>query len=165
MVINISSGTGEASTLLSSFDAALNNAGVYNYNLIPLSSVIPPRTQIKIIDRYESPEEEYGHKLFCVIAHERSNEIGKFIAAAVGWYQVEDGRGVFVEHHIIGETREAVESEINQRIHNSLRDLCDFRKYEFISERIGSKIEISEVTENPACVLVIAVYESEGWKA
>lgn len=165
MTINISSGTGEASTLLSSFDAALKDAGVYNYNIIPLSSVIPPHAQIEVIDRYETPEEDYGHRLYCVIAHERSSEIGKFVAAAVGWYQIGDNRGVFVEHHTVGDTHFAVESEIKYRIHNSLRDLCEFRNYEFDPEKIGSKIEIAEVTEKPACALVVAVYESQGWNS
>lgn len=39
--ICLSSGTGEGPTPLAAFDAALPDAGVANYNLLCLSSVIP----------------------------------------------------------------------------------------------------------------------------
>ena len=42
MKIRLSSGRGEGPTPLAAFDAALLDAGVSNYNLLPLSSVIPP---------------------------------------------------------------------------------------------------------------------------
>jgi arginine decarboxylase len=42
MQIHVSSGRGEGPTPLAAFDAALRDAGVSNYNLIALSSVIPP---------------------------------------------------------------------------------------------------------------------------
>ncbi len=120
MVISIVKGAGEASTPLSAFDGALKDAGVYNYNLITLSSVIPPNSEVKKIDRFETPENEWGHKLYCVMAEERSDRTGKFIAAGVGWYQLEDNRGLFVEHHIIGDTKPVVDNTIRLRIKNSL---------------------------------------------
>jgi arginine decarboxylase len=39
--IQVTTGTGEGPTPLAAFDAALLDAGVANYNLILLSSVIP----------------------------------------------------------------------------------------------------------------------------
>ncbi len=164
MVIKVVSGAGEASTTLSAFDSALKDAGVYNYNLIRLSSVIPPGTKVKKIDRFETPENEWGYKLYCVMAEERSNETGKYIGAGIGWYQLEDGRGVFVEHHLLGDTRTAVESEMHFRIKNSLNDLCKFRNIKFEEKKMHHAVVISQVKAHPASVLVLAVYKSEGWK-
>lgn len=164
MNIKVVKGTGIGSTALSAFDGALKDAGVYNYNLIALSSVIPPHSKIEKSNTFETPEGEWGHKLYVVIAEERSNEAGKFIAAGVGWYQLEDGRGMFVEHHLVGDTQIAVESEIHFRIKNSLMDLCKFRDIEFEDEKLNMEVSISQVKSQPASVLVIAVYQSEGWR-
>lgn len=164
MVIKVVKGAGEASTPLSAFDAALKEAGVYNYNLITLSSVIPPGSKVEKADKFETPESEWGHRLYCVMAEERSNEAGKYIAAGIGWYQDKDGRGLFVEHHLIGDTRLAIESEIFFRIKSSLMDLCKFRDIKFDSKNMKSEISIDKVKSSPASVLVMAVYQSEGWK-
>jgi pyruvoyl-dependent arginine decarboxylase len=48
MKIKIASGVGTGPTTLAAFDAALNHAGVANYNIIKLSSVIPPKTTIEV---------------------------------------------------------------------------------------------------------------------
>lgn len=164
MEIKIVKGAGEASTPLSAFDAALKDAGVYNYNLIALSSVIPPGSKVEKVNNIQTPDGEWGHKLYVVMAEERSNETGKFIAAGVGWYQLEDGRGLFVEHHLIGDTRLAVESELNFRIKNSLMDLCKFRDIKFEDDNLKYEVSIDQVKSYPASVLVIAIYQSEGWR-
>lgn len=165
MVIKVVKGTGEASTPLSAFDAALKDAGVYNYNLITLSSVIPPKSKVIKTDKFETPDSEWGHKLYCVMAEERSNEAGKHIAAGVGWYQLDDDRGLFVEHHLIGDTRLSVESELYFRIKNSLMDLCKFRNITWQAKRMKYEVSIDKVKSKPSSVLVIAIYESEGWKS
>ncbi len=43
MKIHIGTSIGTGETELSAFDTALYNAGIANYNLLYLSSVIPPR--------------------------------------------------------------------------------------------------------------------------
>lgn len=164
MDIKIVCGIGSGRTTLSAFDSALKDAGVYNYNLIILSSIIPPNSVISKVRRYETPPEEYGYKLYVIKAEIRSEEAGKFIAAGLGWYQLEDGRGMFVEHEIKGETRIAVESEINLRIKNSLKDLAKFRGIKFVESKIHSAISLTHIKDSPTCVLAIAVYQSEGWE-
>ena len=44
--IRLSTGVGVADTSLAAFDAALYEAGIGNFNLLPLSSVIPPGADI-----------------------------------------------------------------------------------------------------------------------
>ncbi len=163
MQIQIVTSTGEGKTLLSAFDNALQNAGVSNYNLIILSSIIPPNSTITRKKAYTTPPEEFGHRLYVVRAEMRSNEVGKFIAAGVGWYQLEDGRGFFVEHELVGDTKVAVEFDIESRIRNSLSDMCAFRHVRFVKEKVQTAVAIKQVMDHPACALAIAVYRSEPW--
>ena len=162
--IKIVESAGEGSTLLSAFDNALQNAGVSNYNLIRLSSIIPPNSKVTKIPHYQTPPAEFGYKLYNVMAEMRSSEAGKYLAAGIGWYQLDDNRGFFVEHELIGETNIAVKSEIDQRIRNSLRDMCKFRKIEFNNKSVKTAISIVKVKNKPACALVLAVYKSESWE-
>src|SRR3989338_7663191 len=163
MKIFVVTGTGTGKTSLSAFDSALKNAGVYNYNLITLSSIIPPKSKIVTIDKYRTDVKQYGDRLYVVKAEMRSQQVGKFISAGIGWYQYDDGRGVLVEHEEIGETKVAVESEINFKIVSSLHDLCRHRKIKFHDKDFKQKIIISQVIDQPCCVLVLAVFQSQKW--
>lgn len=164
MNIYIVSSFGEGSTLLSAFDSALYNAGVSNYNLLVLSSIIPPGSVIQKIKKFNTPPEEFGHKLYVVRAEMRSNEAKKFLAAGVGWYLLEDGKGLFVEHELISDSRQAAKSDLEMLITNSLRDLCQNRNISFKVENVQLQSSIAQVKDKPMCVMVIAVYQSESWK-
>lgn len=164
VIIRVVSSKGEGQTELSAFDAALNNAGVSNYNLIVLSSVIPPGSIIKPSKKYQTPPEQFGHKLYVVRAEIRSKQTGQFLAAGVGWYQLQDGRGLFVEHELIANTKQTAKTDLELLITNSLSDLCDFRSIPFDPTNIQMKTSIVQVKEKPTCAMVIAVYKSEGWE-
>lgn len=164
MEIFVVRGVGVGKTTLSAFDAALKGAGVYNYNLITLSSIIPPNSKVRSVRRFQTSPQDYGHKLYVVKAEIRSYEVGKYIAAGLGWYQAEDGKGVFVEHEIIGDTKVAVESEIEWRIKNSLKDLCNSRNFKFSEKNIKMVLSIAQIEHHPSSVLVIAVYQAESWE-
>ena len=164
MNIIISSGKGLGKTLLSAFDSALFDAGISNYNLLVLSSIIPPNAIIKQ-QKYKTPEEAYGDRLYVVMSHNRSRESGRYIGAAVGWCQEEDGRGVFVEHHFTENSEEAVRSQLEDEVKKSLSDLCHLRGYSFTPKKMNIKMSVAKVTDTPACVLVVAVYQSQSWDA
>jgi len=53
MEINIVWGKSEGKTLISSFDKALIEAGIHNFNLIPLSSVIPQGATVRDVGTYK----------------------------------------------------------------------------------------------------------------
>lgn len=165
MKITVVKGTGQGRTLLSSFDSALRDAGVYNYNLIPLSSVIPPQSEIVRGEQYQSPDSEYGDRLYLVKAEMRGDEIFKYVGAGVGWYQYgDDKRGLFVEHEIKAETEEAVQSELVRLITTSLQDLCEFRNIPYVEGQMGMEINIAQITDKPTTVIVLAVYQSQPWE-
>lgn len=163
MNIIISSGKGIGKTLLSAFDGALFDAGVSNYNLLVLSSIIPPGCVIKQ-QKFKTPDAEYGHKLYVVMSEKRSRESGRYIGAAVGWCQETDGRGVFVEHHIIENSEDAARSQLEDEVKKSLSDLCHLRGYTFSKDKMNLKMSVMKVTDTPACALVVAVYQSESWE-
>src|SRR5687768_4646380 len=48
--ISIRSGSGTGRTLLSAFDNALQRAGVADFNLVTLSSIIPPGSRIRSVN-------------------------------------------------------------------------------------------------------------------
>ena len=164
MNIYVVSAIGEGKTVLSAFDNALQKAGVYNYNLITLSSIIPPGSRIITTTQYSTPVEEFGYKLYVIKAEMRSQKKGEYICSGIGWYGLKDGRGFFVEHELKGKRKNQVQSEIHDRIMYSLEDLCTFRGVPFRKNHVKSSTAITCVKDYPSCALVLAVYQSEGWK-
>lgn len=165
MKITITSGSGIGDTSLSAFDNALKSAGVLNYNLIKLSSVIPPNTEI-VVGKYKSPENEFGDRLYVVCAEERTDLVGRTIAAGIGWYQWGDNRGVFAEHHDIIEALDEKEAEknVSTRLETTVRNLCEHRGIPFKRSKMGLLVSSKEVNTKPTCTLVIAVYKSTSWE-
>jgi arginine decarboxylase len=155
MLIKITSAVGSGPTELGAFDAALRNAGIENYNLIPLSSVIPGGAVLERT-RFSTPPDEYGDRLYVVIARHEATQLGAEAWAGLGWTQEpESGRGLFVELH--GTSKRSVDCAIE----STLDSMKEGRPYEY------GKNE-SEVTGivcegDPVCALVIAVYASEPW--
>ncbi len=155
MKIIITSGTGTGPTPLAAFDAALFAAGVANYNLIPLSSIIPPGSIVKR-GRFTKPADEYGRRLYVVMAARKETHPGKHAWAGLGWTQLKaDGRGLFVEQS--GSSRK----EVKTAIHATLEAMIATRGISFGTphmQSVGVKCE-----GQPVCALAIAVFKSEGW--
>ncbi len=155
MRITITCGTGEGPTPLAAFDQALLDAGVANYNLIYLSSIIPAGGSIERA-RFVTPPDEYGYRLYVVMARHDEQRIGQMAWAGLGWTQeVETGRGLFVELH--GADRLEVEREI----HSTLEAMISTRPLHYGS--IRCEIAGKACTGKPVCAVVLAVYKSEGW--
>lgn len=165
LTIAVIAAVGEGRTQLSAFDAALFQCGIHNYNLIRLSSVIPPAARVLVSHHYEAPPSDYGHKLYAVKADVRSDEPGTALAAGLGWLQTDDGRGLFVEHGIKAKhlTRSEIERNVAEQIVASLTDLAESRRLAFAVDQIHMHVASTRVDTQPACALTVAVYESEGW--
>src|SRR3989344_5396991 len=155
-IIKVTSGKGEGLTELAAFDAALQDAGISNYILIYLSSIIPPGFEAKV-EKPTPNDKEFGHRLYVVMAQESTDKKRSEAWAGLGWVMQESGRGgLFVEHH--GKS----ESEVVKLITDSLNSMKSHRK-----EKYGEiKYEVAgiECKDKPVCALVAAVYQSEGWK-
>ena len=164
MNITIVSSVGHGSTLLSAFDKALINAGIHNYNLIRLSSVIPPHSMIKKADKFEADTKHFGDRLYVVKAETRSDKKGSFLGSGIGWYQLDDGRGFFVEHEGTKNSKVEINDWLRNQINSSLKDLVVNRGLPFDEKKINMELSTAVVTSKPICVLVAAVYKSEEWK-
>lgn len=154
-ILRITSGVGEGDTSLSAFDSALWHASIANYNLIKLSSVIPPFSEIRIESPGPMKETSFGNKLYCVVAEQRETTFGREAWAGLGWVQAKDGRGLFVEHE------GASQAEVMRLIKNSLTSMMKYRKQKF--GKINYQVVGTSCKDKPVCALVAAVYEEQDW--
>jgi len=164
MRIPVVAGVGRGRTLLSAFDAALNECGMPNCNVIRLGTAIPSGASVFEADRTCSSPHEDGDRLYAVMAEYRSERAGRAIAAGIGWYQWLGGRGVIAEHGAEGDSTIEVEAEVLELIYASLRDLCETRGVPFDGMRVAWRLASAEVGVEPAAVVVLAVYGAEPWE-
>lgn len=97
-------GVGTHRDELRSFEAALRDAGIEKYNLVYVSSILPPRC--KIIPKAEGLKElKPGQLVFVVLARCASNESRRLIAASIGCAVPADPEayGYLSEHHAYGQ--------------------------------------------------------------
>ena len=151
-----SSGTGP--TTLAAFDAALIDAGIANFNLLRLSSVIPPDTEVvPALGRATRATGEWGDRLYVVMAEICADRPGREAWAGIGWVQDEEsGKGLFVEHE--GHDERRVRGDIEQ----SLATLVAGRP-EHRFGPVQSVVHGVRCIDDPVCGMVTAVYESEPW--
>lgn len=156
MIIPVTSAVGHGPTELSAFDAALVGAGVADRNLIYLSSVLPPASSVRIVDRVHGTPGGWGDRLYCVMAQERTSIAGEQAWAGIGWGQDASGRGLLVEHHAPDER------SLRHLISNSLDALCRNRGIDLPTR--GLAVAGAECTGEPVCALVVAVFEAAAWR-
>lgn len=153
--ITLARGVGRGPTLLAAFDTALLDAGVANYNLLCLSSVIPPGSTI-VRCRWSTPPHEWGQRLYCVLSQAREDRPGHAVHAGIGWVRDEaGGQGLFVELH--DEDRERLQHDL----HATLATMQANRGVALGA--VHTEIASACCEGEPVCALVIAIYASEPW--
>ena len=153
--IVLAQGLGSGPTALAAFDAALLDAGVANYNLIVLSSVIPPGSAIER-RRWHTPHEDWGRRLYCVLSQLREDRPGHTAHAGIGWVRdPHSGSGLFVELH----------DEQRDRLDGDLRDTLTSMQRQRGIDFGPAHTEIASITcrQQPVCALVIAIYAAAPW--
>ena len=98
-------GIGRGETQLQSFENALRDADIAAYNLVSVSSILPP--YVEIVDKPEGIKLlSYGQILFTVLARNSSNELNRMISSAIGVAVPSDRSkwGYLSEHHSFGQT-------------------------------------------------------------
>lgn len=95
MRIRVLAGAGTGPTELAARDAALCDAGIGNFNLVSLSSVIPPSATVGRVESIPSLGPVAG--LLPVVEAAVTVPPGTAGAAALGWARADDGRGLFYE--------------------------------------------------------------------
>jgi arginine decarboxylase len=153
--IVLARGLGRGPTPLAAFDTALLDAGVANYNLICLSSVIPPGSVIEH-RRWQTPAPAWGQRLYCVMSQMREERPGHGAHAGIGWVRDEDsGRGLFVELH--DDDRDRLERDLHATLVTMQRNRG------VALGPVHTEIASARCDAEPVCALVIAVYASQPW--
>ncbi|UCD85287.1 MAG: arginine decarboxylase, pyruvoyl-dependent [Deltaproteobacteria bacterium] len=101
----LTKGIGRHREKLTSFEMALRNAEIANYNLVRVSSIVPPRC--KIIPKSQGIKHlAKGQIVFCVLSENASNEPHRLIAASIGVAIPKDENihGYLSEHESFGQT-------------------------------------------------------------
>jgi arginine decarboxylase len=151
-------GAGSGPTKLAAFDAALLDAGIANFNLLPLSSVIPAASLVTSDRQSIDPRRQlgaWGDRLYVVMAQQRVDTPGEDAWAGIGWVQDETGRGLFVEHE--GSSEQSVSDDIEA----TLRSVSAARGLRFDAPRM--RIRGITCERDPVCALAAAVFRSESW--
>ncbi len=100
-------GVGRHNSKLGSFERALRDAGIAQFNLVEVSSIFPPNAEI--ISQEEGLKLlKPGQIVFVVLAQNSSNELNRMLSASVGLAIPRDRSkyGYLSEHHSFGETEE-----------------------------------------------------------
>lgn len=97
-------GVGYHKDELQSFEHALRNAGIEKFNLVSISSILPP--ECKIIPTSKGLKAlQTGQIAFLVMARLNTNEPYRLVSAAIGLAQPHDKKqyGYISEHHAYGQ--------------------------------------------------------------
>lgn len=165
------SATASAGTPLAAFHRALVAVGLGHYNLVRLSSVIPPGTEVgagRLSGAQALPpawqgarprdfvDGRRGDRLYCVYAEARVDVPGRQAWAGVGWVQRTDGEGgYFVEHEAT--TPEAVLHGIRTSLADMVAvEAADFEPPQWVLEGVTCEDE-------PVCALVVVPYVAVPW--
>lgn len=153
--IVLARGVGEGPTPLAAFDAALRDAGVANYNLIVLSSVIPPGALVQR-GRWHTPAAAWGQRLYVVLSQMREDRPGHTAHAGIGWVQSADtGAGLFVELHDTDAERLRGDLQATLLAMQAGRGVT--------LGPVHTELVSARCTDRPVCALAIAVYAAEPW--
>jgi len=108
--IRVAWGSGRGPTATASFDAALADANLANYNLVTVSSVVPADATV---ERVETAPDlgPTGDGLYCVLARAtRAPDADDPACAGLGWVRTPSGRGLFYEES--GTDEDTVRAEV-----------------------------------------------------
>lgn len=103
----LTKGVGVDRHRLSSFELALRDAGIQKFNLVHVSSILPP--MCKIVPRKEGLKHlQPGEIVHCVMARNETDEPNRLISASIGVAMPRDRKqyGYLSEQHGFGQTEE-----------------------------------------------------------
>lgn len=147
--IRVAAGIATGPTEMASYDAALAEAGLHNYNLVPVSSVVPADASVEVVEQVPDLGPA-GNRLLVVQSRATTTEPGR-VTAGLGW-ATGPGPGLFYE-----EAAEADPETIRERITQGLAAGRELRDWTFTDEHV----EISSVDATAGAhttAVVIAAY-------
>ena len=151
-MIRVSRGTGSGPTRLAAFDRALQDAGLADYNLIRLSSVIPPNAVVREVTSFDDVAGAHGDAAYCVYADAYASTPGEEAWAGVAWAEHHDntGAGLFVEH---AASSEAI---LRRDLDSTLQAMSISRGGNY--RLVGRVLSSAVCVDHPVCAVVVATY-------
>jgi arginine decarboxylase len=157
LLIRVSMGSGIAPTRLAAFDSALFAAGVAGFNLVRLSSVIPPHAVVRQVTGSDQVQGAMGDVAYCVYAAAYASNPGDQAWAGLAWAvdPEQSGAGLFVEHTA------CAESVVRRDLQATTEAMSRTRgnRYSMAGQTVSSAICV----DHPVCAVVIATYGTAGW--
>jgi arginine decarboxylase len=149
--VRVARGTATGPTAVASYDAALADAGVHNYNLVTVSSVLPEDADVEVVD--DVPDLGPAGGALTVVQARATVEGTGQATAALGWTrEAADGPGVFYEAG-----GEFDRTEARRRIRRGLEHAGEIRDWALS----GSTVEVASVGtdgDSFATAVVVAAY-------
>jgi arginine decarboxylase len=140
--VDIVWGEGEGKTPISAYDCALSKAGIAHFNLISLSSVIPPHSTMRECGTFTG---EGTGKVLPVVQAKAVG--GGHQVAGLGWVHSPEGG-------LLYEASGPSVQTVTQNIRQGLQDMMRRRSWNFSD--ISYKIQ--EADYSMGCALVVAVF-------
>lgn len=155
--IRVVAGTGTGPTAIAAYDAALAAAGVHNYNLVVVSSVIPSGSTVERVDTVPDLG-PVGEKLTVVETHATTavSAGANGACGGLGWTVDDSGRGLFYEAS--GTDTETVYESVAAGLDagRGLRE-WSFVDEQIVTERVEIKPEMRGDKEY-ATAVVLGIY-------
>ncbi|WP_137284476.1 pyruvoyl-dependent arginine decarboxylase [Halorussus salinisoli] len=152
--IRVAWGTGTGPTEMSSYDAALADANLHNYNLVAVSSVIPADAEVEAVGT--APDLGPAGERLTVVEASATRAGPGHVSAALGWTTTEEGPGLFYE--AAGETDP---EDVAERVRSGLAAGRDLREWTFTDERIHTASTDPDAGIYASAVVVAVYGESE----
>lgn len=149
-VIRVVWGVASAPTELASYDAALAEANVHDYNLVQVSSVVPADASIEVVG--EAPDLGPAGERLTVVEGRATVAPGSDRAAvALGWSREPDGPGIFYE------ASGTDPATVRQRVEDGLAAGRRLREWDFGDD--GARVVAADADpDGYTTALVLAVY-------
>jgi arginine decarboxylase len=157
LVIRISRGAGAGPTRLAAFDTALHAAGVAGFNIVRLSSVIPPHAVVLEVTGADQVKGAQGDIAYCVYAASYASTPGEQAWAGVAWALPEDAAvaGLFVERSA------ASEFVVRRDLEATIQTMSLTRGHRY--RATGQAVSSAVCVDHPVCAVVVATYGTVGW--
>ena len=157
LVIRVSRGAGAGLTRLAAFDTALHAAGVAGYNIVRLSSVIPPHAVVCEVTGDDLVKGAQGDVAYCVYAAAYASTPGEQAWAGMAWAMHQDasGAGLFVERSAPSE------SVVRRDLDATIETMSLTRGHIYFPA--GQAVSSAICVDHPVCAVVVATYGTAGW--
>jgi len=153
-------GIGHHKSKLGAFEQALRNAGIEKFNLVNVSSILPPHC-IEINKEEGIKQLSTGQILFTVLSRVDSNKLNQTISASIGIAKPSDKNqyGYLSEHHMydtkleeVGNYTEELAAEmLATTLGIDFNHEADYDEKREIFKMGGKIVETKHITEQATC--------------